>query len=88
MRRRQRDRQRRARRRLPPVELLDTAQAGGSHQPGVPERCDHDRVAGRCQPAQRRPIAVIVVIVAEQDHRDRRRILEPDRRLTHAPRPE
>ena len=77
------------RRVLPPVELLDPANAGRSHQtrrfPAASRRCGSKRSASARSVAQ---IAVIVVVVAEQHDRDRRQVVEANGRLPHAPRPE
>src|SRR5262245_53376999 len=80
--RRQRDRQRCRLRLLPPVTLLNTSNAGRPHETAVFERCHYQRIEPPCQPAKRRQIAMIVVVVAEEDDRDVRQVVEPNRRLT------
>ena len=77
LRRRQRDRQRADRRLLPPVELLDASNARRSDETRVAERRDDDRIEPPRELAQRRQIAVVVVVVAEQHGRDRRQVVEP-----------
>ena len=72
----------------PPIQLLDTSYSGFPHEPPVPERRHHDRVEAARQGAQRPDITVIVVIVAEQDHRDRRQRVEANRRASNTPRPQ
>ena len=47
----------------------------------VAERRHDERIEALPRAAERAQIAVIVVIVAEQDHGDRRQIVEPHRRL-------
>ena len=86
LRRRQRDRQRAARRLLPPIEFLDAANARRPHEASVPERRHDDRIEPLREHSERRQIAVIVVVVAEQHRRDRRQVVEPHRRLPDAPR--
>lgn len=67
MRRRERDRLRRAARLLPPVEFLDVPDAGRSHEAPVAERRHDQGVEPLRERSQRRQIAMIVVIVTEQE---------------------
>ena len=86
MRRRQRDRQWRRRRFLPPIELLDPADAGRPDERAISQRRHHERIEALREHAERPQIAVVVVIVTQQHHRDRRQIVEPHGRLSNAPR--
>ena len=86
LRRRQRDRQNGGLRLLPPIELLDPANAGGSNEGPVAERRHDDRIEAFGEHAERGQVAVIVVVVAEQHHRDGRQVVEAHGRLPDSPR--
>src|SRR5262245_54298371 len=58
----------------PPVALFDALDASGPDQSSVPDRRHHQGTKTLREPAKRRQIAVIVVIVAEQDGRYRWKI--------------
>ena len=88
LRRRQRDRQRGGLRLLPPVELLDPADAGRPDERPVPQRRDHERIEASREHAERAQIAVVVVVVTEQHDRDGRQVVERHGRLPNPPRSE
>jgi hypothetical protein len=62
--------------RLPPIEFDDAAKAGAADEGSVGERGDDDGIVGAGEGAKRGEIAVIVVIVAEENDVDRRKLGE------------
>ena len=88
LRRRQRDRQGGGLRFLPPIKLLDPANAGRPHERSVSQRRHHERIEAFREHAERPQIAVIVVVVTEQHRRDGRQVVERDGRLPDSPRSE
>ncbi len=66
LRRRQRYRERRGGRGLPPVEFFDPADAGRSEQPAIADRRHDQRMKAPVEQPQDPQIAVIVVIVTQE----------------------
>ena len=80
LRRRQRDREGRSVRRLPPVDLLDPPDACGLEQPAVAERRDQRQVKTAIERAQGCEVAMIVMIVTQKHAGNCGQILEANAR--------
>src|SRR5262249_31043915 len=78
--RRQRNRAVRKRGLLPPIELFNPADACGLRERSIAQRRHHDGIESPGESSKRLEIAVIVMIVAEQDRGDRRQVVEANRR--------
>lgn len=72
--------------RLPPIEFDDAGQAGAAEQGVEAERGDDERVVRAGEAAERGQVAVIVVIMAEEDGIDLRQRFEKEARCVHATR--
>ena len=74
---------------LPPVELDDPAQAGPGEERPVRQGREDERVVAAGQPPQRGKVAVVVVVVGEEDgvHPGDRAEIDSGRRDAARPRP-
>ena len=59
---------------MPPVEFDDAAKAGAADEGSVGERSDDERIVGAGEGAEGGEIAVVVMVVAEEDDVDRREL--------------
>src|SRR5262245_47197997 len=72
--------------RLPPVEFFDTSQPKRAEKVSVAQRCDDQRVESPCQHPERPHVAMVVMIVTQQNDRDRWQRIEWYGGRTDAPR--
>src|SRR6187401_792637 len=75
-------------RRSPPVEFLKNRNAATLQERTVAEWRDELEAVIAREALERGEVAVVVVVVAQQDHVDRRQVFEADSRWAHASRAE
>jgi hypothetical protein len=69
---------------LPPITLFGARNAGTSNEPTITDRRHDDRIEALREATERREIAMVVMIVAEQHDGYGRKIVEPHAGVTNA----